>query len=181
MRNVGPRMRMGLAAASVPAAVALLAGCGGSSSPSSSPGGSCQGSTGIASATTASYIAVLDVGPPESMWSPDQVASDHPTTGEVMLGGAMTDASGPDVRHLEVHICNRSSGTVVTGQQPTISLDDTTANTASQNLPVAEMQGVGSGAGDYHYGNNTVLQPGHQYTVTVRLHGETATLQYKNA
>ncbi len=161
--------------------VAVLAGCGGSSSatPASSPGGSCQGSTGDASATTASYVVVLDVGGSETMYSPDQVSSQHPTTGEVMLGGAMTDVSGPNVRHVEAHICNRSGGAVVTDQQPTITLQDTTANTPSQDIPVAAMQGVTSGVSDYHYGNNAVLMPGHTYTVIVRLHGEAATLTYK--
>lgn len=161
--------------------VAVLTGCGGSSSatPASSPGGSCQGSTGDASATTASYVVVLDVGGPETMYSPDQVSSQHPTTGEVMLGGAMTDVSGPNVHHLEAHICDRNGGAVVTGQQPTITLQDSTANTPSQDIPVAAMQGVTQGVSDYHYGNNTVLRPGHTYTITVRLHGEVATLTYK--
>lgn len=182
VQSVDPRIRSRLLAVGAAAGAALLAGCGGSSSaPASSPGGSCQGSSGNASTTTASYIAVLDVGPPETMYMPDQVAAQHPTSGEVMLGGSMTDVSGPDVRHVEVHICNRSSGSVVTGLQPTIALLDTTANTASSNLPVAAMQGVEAGPSDYHYGNNATLQPGHRYTITVRLHGETATLRYTAA
>jgi hypothetical protein len=133
----------------------------------------------VASTTTASYVTVLDVGPPEAMYTRDQVASQHPSSGEVMLGGAMTDVSGPNVHHLEVHICNRANGSVVTGEQPTITMQDTTANTPSQEVPVAEMQGVNQGSSDYHYGNNAVVRPGHQYTIAVQLHGETATLQYK--
>lgn len=180
--SVRARSALGITAL---AGLAALAGCGGGGSqsgpPISSPGGSCQGSSGVASTTTASYVAVLDVGDPETMYSPDQVASQHPSSGEVMLGGAMTDVSGPNVHHVEVHICNRSSGSVVTGQQPTITMRDTTANTGSQDLPVAAMQGVNQGTSDYHYGNNAVLQPGHQYTITVRLHGETATLHYKSS
>lgn len=112
------------------------------------------------------------------MYSPDQVASQHPTTGEVMLGGAMTDVSGPDVRHLEAHICNRASGSVVTGANPTISVQDSTASTPSQDVPVAAMQGVTSGTSDYHYGNNVVLHSGHTYAITVKLNGETANLSY---
>lgn len=159
-----------------------VAACGGSSSPpppASSPGGSCQGSSGVASTTTASYVVALNVGPPEVMYSQDQVASQHPTTGELMLGGTMTDVSGPDVRHLEAHICNRASGSVLTGANPTIRVRDTTAATPSQDLPVAEMQGVTSGTSDYHYGNNAVLHTGHIYAITVTLHGETANLSYR--
>lgn len=159
----------------------MVAACGGSSSPAptSSPGGSCQGSSGVAATTTASYVVVLDVGASEVMYSPDQVSSQHPTTGEVMLGGAMTDVSGPDVRHVEAHICNRASGSVVTGASPTITVQDTTAATPSQDLPVAEMQGVTSGTSDYHYGNNAVLHSGHTYAITVKLNGETANLSYR--
>ena len=157
-----------------------MAACGGSSSaPGSSPGGSCQGSSGAASATTASYVMVLDVGPPEVMYSQDQVASQHPTTGEVMLGGSMSMVSGADVHHLEAHICNRSSGSVVTGASPTITVHDTTAGSAPQNISVSEMQGVTSGTSDYHYGNNVAMASGHTFTITVKLNGESADLSYK--
>ncbi|MBV8527439.1 MAG: hypothetical protein JOZ75_03910 [Candidatus Dormibacteraeota bacterium] len=166
--------------AAITGAITVVA-CGGSSpsaSPTSTPGGSCQGSSGVASTTTASYVVVLDVGPPEVMYSQDQVNSQHPTTGEVMLGGAMTDVSGAGVQHLEAHICNKSSGSVVTGASPTITVQDTTAGTPSQDLPVAEMQGVTASTSDYHYGNNTVLRSGHTFAITVKLNGETANLSY---
>lgn len=158
-----------------------MAACGGSSSasPTSSPGGSCQGSSGVASTTTASYVVVLDVGPPETMYSQDQVNSQHPTSGELMLGGAMSDVSGPGVHHVEAHICNRASGSVLTGASPTITMQDTTAGTPSQDLAVAEMQGVTHGPSDYHYGNNAVLHSGHTYAITVKVNGETANLSYR--
>jgi hypothetical protein len=181
MRNA--RSTQGGAAGALVAVAAMLAACGGqpvrSTAAASSPGGTCQGSSGNASATTANYVIVLDVGPPEQMYSQQQVQSDHPTSGEVMLGGAMTDVSGPNVRHMEAHVCNRNSGAVVTGAQPVITLTDTTAGTAAKNVPVAEMEGIGEGTTDYHYGNNVVLQPGHTFTVTVRLNGESAVMQYK--
>lgn len=171
---------MRLSVAAITGGIALAA-CGGSSSspPSSSSGGSCQGSSGGASATTASYVVVLDVGPAEAMYSPDQVASQHPTSGEVMLGGSMTDVSGPNVHHVEAHICKRSDGSVLTGANPSITVQDTTAGTPVVSVPVAEMQGVSQGTSDYHYGNNAVLQAGHSYTIRVRLNGETAQLTYK--
>lgn len=172
---------MGVLAAGT-CAVALAA-CGSGSAQtsgaSSSPGGTCQGSSGNASATTANYIVVLDVGPAEQMYTQQQVDSTHPSSGEVMLGGSMTDVSGPNVSHVEAHICKRSGGSVVTNDEPVISIADTTAGTPPQDLPVAEMQGVGQSTSDYHYGNNAVIRPGHSYTITVRLNGESAVLTYK--
>lgn len=173
----------GMAALGAGACLVTLTACGGGSAPtaaaSSSPGGSCQGSSGDVSATTAKYVVVLDIGSPEEMYSQQQVAAMHPSTGEVMLGGMMTSASGPNVHHVEAHICSRSSGSVVTGESPTITVTDTSAGTPPKDLPVAEMQGVGQGVSDYHYGNNAVLVPGHSYTITVRLNGESAALTYK--
>lgn len=178
-RHTGRGMWTLVAAASAMA----LAACGGGSTQTSgansSPGGTCQGSSGNASATTASYVVVLDVGPAEQMYSQQEADSTHPSSGEVMLGGSMTDVSGPSVRHVEAHICSRSGGSVVTGAQPAITITDTTAGTGAHDLPVAEMQGVGQGPSDYHYGNNAVLQAGHSYTIAVRINGESAALTYK--
>lgn len=178
--RVAGRMRLVLAAG---ACAVTLAACGGGSTQSSpaasSPGGTCQGSSGDASATTANYVVALSVGAPEQMYSQEEANATHPSSGEVMLGGSMSDASGPNVRHVEAHICSRSTGAVVTGEQPVITIADTTANTPPQDMPVAEMQGVGQGASDYHYGNNAVLRPGHSYSITVRLNGESAVLHYK--
>lgn len=173
----------GAAALAGVAPVTALLGCGGAgqASASSSPGGSCQGSAGVASATTPNYIVAMQVGEPEMMYSPQQVAASHPSTGEVMLGGMMADVSGANAHHLEAHICRRSTGAVLTGAQPTITLTDTTAGTTPQNVPVAVMQGVDAGTSDYHYGNNVTFMPGHSYTVTVRINGETAVLQYKSS
>ena len=113
------------------------------------------------------------------MWSQQQVDAQHPTTGEVMLGGEMSMASGANARHLEAHICSRATDTVATNLNPTIILQDTTAaGSAPQSVPVSVMQGVTSGASDLHYGNNVTVTPGHSYSVTVTVKGETATIPF---
>ena len=163
------------------AVIAVVASCGGSSgaSPSSSGPAACPLQRGANSATTASYTITLDVGPEETMWSQQQVAAQHPTTGEVMLGGEMSMASGGGARHLEAHICARATDTVVSNVSPTITMTDTTtAGSAPQSVPVAVMQGVTSGASDLHYGNNVTVTPGHSYSVTVTVKGEAATLPF---
>ena len=135
----------------------------------SSAAGGCAIPTGSLEATTARYLFALDAGPTETMYSPSDAASKHPSSGEVMLGGAMSNAAGPpaSARHLEVHICSKDGGQVVQNASPTITLTDTTANGAPQSVPVAVMQGVGQGASDLHYGNNVSLPAGHSYLVIV--------------
>ena len=93
-----------------------------------------------------------------------------------MLSGtmaAMNMAAG-STRHLEVHICRSSSGAVVIGAHPTITVDDPSAKTMMMSVPVATMEGIGMGSSDYHYGNNVELTAGHHVTVTVTLNGHHA-------
>lgn len=164
-------------AAMITIAGAACGGGSGSSSPSSSGPASCPPRPSGAQATTASYTITLDVGPVENMYSQQQVDSSHPTSGEVMLGGVMSMASGANARHLEAHICAKASDTVVSNVNPTITMTDTTtAGSAPQSVPISVMQGVTSGASDLHYGNNIDVTPGHSYSVTITVNGETATI-----
>lgn len=159
-----------------------LAGCGsGGSSPTSTSSAPvpCPPGRGAAATTTASYTITLDVGPVETMYTQQQVESSHPTTGEVMLGGVMSMASGPNARHLEAHICAKATDTVVSNVNPTITMQDTTsAGTAPQSVPISVMQGVTSGSSDLHYGNNVSVTPGHSYSVTIVINGDTATIPF---
>jgi hypothetical protein len=138
--------------------------------------------TGMAPApqikATKSYVFKLTIGMAEHMWTPAQVKAKHPTTGEVMLMGAMSSAMsmGGSQRHLEVHITTRPTGKVVAGAHPTMTALDTTAKNAMIiMIPVAEMQGVTEGSSDLHYGNNVELAAGHAYKITVTLNGQRAT------
>jgi hypothetical protein len=118
------------------------------------------------------YVFALSIGPTETMYTPAEVKSKHPTSGEVMLAGTMVggmagmDMSTGGQRHLEVHICS-TGGTVVTGAHPSITVN-------GAMVPVAVMEGVGEGVSDYHYGNNVNLKTGQKVTVVVKLNGRTA-------
>jgi hypothetical protein len=135
-------------------------------------------------ATTARYSLTLHIGPMEAMYTQAQVNAKHPTSGEVMLGGAMMAGSmgamkGAVERHLELHVASRATGKVVTNVMPTIALTDTTAHAMAEKLEVVSMEGIGQGTADLHYGNNVSLDIGHTYTVTVDVHGEKAALTFK--
>jgi hypothetical protein len=159
-------MRNLLLAATVAALATAALGAGGAVAKS----GSCASGT---VARQGPYVFALSIGPMETMYTPAQVASTHPKSGEVMLAGKMVGGmagmdmtTGPQ-RHLEVHICKTAGGQVVTGAHPTITVN-------GAMVPVAVMQGVGEGVADYHYGNNVNLKTGQKVTVVVKLNGQTA-------
>jgi hypothetical protein len=131
--------------------------------------GSCSSGTKV---TEGQYLFALSIGPEETMYTPAQVKSKHPSSGEVMLAGKMAggmagmDMGGGAQRHLEVHICT-TGGKVVTGAHPTITVN-------GAMVPIAVMEGVGAGVADYHYGNNVNLKPGQKVTVVVELNAQKA-------
>lgn len=150
-----------------------LAACGQSTpSRSASRAGACTPGPGITqTAETSSYKMVLDIGPQEAMYTPAQVQSQHPRDGEVMLRGQMANmgnmGSSASTRHLEVHICNGSTGKVATSLQPAITVVDNSAANMTAHVPSAVMQGTTSGEADLHYGNNVIMPPSRHFTVTV--------------
>jgi hypothetical protein len=100
-----------------------------------------------------------------------------PANAEVMLGGTMTMVDGPSAQHLEIHICQKGGGQVVTAADPTIVFMDVSSG-GTTPINVATMQGVGAGQSDLHYGNNVSAPVGHRFVVTVTVHGETAMLSF---
>jgi hypothetical protein len=130
-------------------------------------------------ATTPSYTFKLVIGMAAQMWTPAQVETTQPETGELTLMGPMTAISmSGSQRHLEVHIYSRSTGKPVAGAHPTITVTDLTAeNAVPTQIPVAEMEDVAKGPSDLHYGNNVTLAPGHHYKVTVTLNGQRTVLE----
>ncbi len=95
------------------------------------------------------------------------------------MSGSSTGASAPAIpassyRHLEIHICSRSTGKVLSGLNPTIDVVDNTAHDMSTLVPVSVMEGINQPL-DLHYGNNVVMPPGRTFTVTVREGSDTAT------
>ena len=140
----------------------------------------CTAKPGTYRAATASYRFVLQVTMPQKMYTQAQVRQMHPKSGEVMLRGSMSAMGGSmaGMRHLEVQICTRASLAVVTNAMPMIRLrDDTTGKT--KIVPVAVMEGIGTGVADLHYGNNVAMTAGHSFTVTVQVKGEKATFHFK--
>ena len=138
-------------------------------------------------ATTATYKLTLDVGPLETMYTQAQVDAKHPKTGEVMIDTGMGGMSMGDMkmaagnRHLEVHIASRVTGKAVSGLMPTISLEDTGGMpmAMSSKVDVVEMEGIGQGMSDLHYGNNVKLTGGHTYKVVVTVKGEKASFTFR--
>jgi hypothetical protein len=126
-------------------------------------------------AVSGGHVFILRVGPPETMYSSQQARRMHSGSGEIMLGGQMAGStmtmSGRGSmghmaprRHLEVHICTRHGNHVVTEPSPTITL---TSGSHPEMIPVAEMEGIGQGPKDVHFGNNVQMLKGRRYTVRV--------------
>lgn len=137
----------------------------------------CKTGLGIHSALTASYRFALRVGMSEQMYTPAQVKKMHPKGGEVMLRGTMSGMAGMSMsgsmRHVEVQICNRSTGAVLTNANPTVFVIDDSSGGMTMKMPVAVMEGVGAGPSDLHYGNNVTMAAGHNYRIRVSLKGQT--------
>jgi hypothetical protein len=128
-------------------------------------------------ATTASYRMALAIGHQEEMYLPSEVKARHIKTGEIMLGGEMTMVAktpGTKVFHVEVHICTKSTGAVVTKLKPLIVVSGPGIEMASMKVPSAIMVGVGERISDYHYGNDVALKPGSRITVKVTVKGQLA-------
>ncbi len=137
--------------------------------------------TQIKLATTANYNLVAEVGALQAMYTPAQASSQHPKTGELMFGGTMTMPSdttniSPDWHHLEVHIFDKKTGSVVKTVTPVLKVTNDATGT-TQQVPIVVMQGIVEGPSDYHYGNNVDLPKGN-YTVTVVIGSETANFDF---
>lgn len=182
------------------AVTAALAACGSTTaSPSSSASASkvaipassqCSGAAakpGAQVMATSDYYMVLNVGAAEPMYTAAEAKGMAPDSGEVMIAGKMMEATpssgdgmpgmsgstDPATRHVEVAICNKQTGQAVAGAMPTMTMG--TSGTSMAAMPVAEMQGIGQGAADTHYGNNMPMTAGQQYSVTTTLNGQSAT------
>jgi hypothetical protein len=130
-------------------------------------------------AETAHYKLTLTIGASEKMYSKDEAARMHPTSGEVMVKGTMASMGmggmagmTASIRHLELHVVDRATGKVVRDATVSITVtNEATRKTAA--VPVAVMYGVKEGPADWHYGNNVELPPG-RYTVVAVVNGERA-------
>ena len=136
-------------------------------------------------ATTRHYVVLAMVERSQAMYTPAQVKAKHPKAGEVMLSGgsmgagATGMAAAKSTRHLEVKICSRRTGRVVSGH-PKISLQDLSmSKAAARAVPAAAMKGIGESGRDLHYGNNVPIVAGHDYALAVRIGGERAVVRMR--
>ena len=133
-------------------------------------------------AETGSFKIALAIGPAETMLMPSQASSAK--GGEVMVqmpgmsmpAMSMMDRGQPVNHHVEAHIYDKSSGAVLDGVMPVMTITNQ-ANGASRKIdPVMAMYGVAEGKSDLHYGGNVYLPDG-TYTVTATVNNETATFK----
>jgi len=116
-------------------------------------------------ATTEHHIVVVNVLPAEHMYTVDEVAAEHPTEGEAVLEGPANPVV-PNARHIEAHIYDRTTGLPITTITPTIAV--TVVDTGERvEIPPTLMQDVVIGAPDRHFGNNVVVEGGHDVSVQV--------------
>jgi hypothetical protein len=121
-------------------------------------------------ATTQHHIVVVNVLPAEHMYTPEELAAQHPTEGEAVLDGPANPVV-PNARHIEAHIYDRTTGLPSTAITPTIAV--TVVDTGERTeIPPTLMQDVVIGAPDRHFGNNVVVQGGHDVSVQVDIGGE---------
>ncbi len=128
------------------------------------------------------YRIALEIGPLTTMLMPDQAAGAK--EGEVMVGmpgipmrtmDAMSEGQ-PVNRHLEVHVHDKATGTVLSTPMPMIVLTDQATGTSRNVSAIALMYDVKVGPQDLHFGQSLYLPAG-VYTVTVTVGGERATFK----
>jgi hypothetical protein len=127
----------------------------------------------VLSTTTDHYMIVLDILAPEDMFTPADVAAQHPGAGELVVHGIATPTVGVNLRHMEVHVYDRMTGAVVMGQTPTLTLTDHTAGLTS-SIDATEMRDIIIGPIDDHYGSNSAVAVGSDFTIHVVLNGDMA-------
>ena len=163
------------------AVIAAIAPAAAGAAPSGSAPTGCAHGPGTSLAVTQSYRLLLEVGMPEKMYTLAEVRRLQPKTGEVMLSGSMSPSgmsmgSKSAPRHLEVQICARKTGAVITAARPSITVDD--AMGMATHVSVAKMRGVLDGVAGIHYGNNVKLPLGQTLKIRVALLGETIVFRW---
>ena len=126
------------------------------------------------SVLTPTYLIVINVLPPEEMFTPAEVDARHPVEGEMALRGP----SGPIVassRHVEAHIYSRLTGRPLSEVTPSITLTDHVTGAVTQLEPTL-MQDIIIGSADQHFGNNVVIESHHDFTIHVGIDDERASV-----
>ena len=127
--------------------------------------------------STAHYKIVLAIGPVTTMLMPGQESGAK--EGEVMvhmpgmpMAMGTTDQGKPVNHHLEVHIYDKATGTLVTKTMPKVMFTNQATGESRALASVVAMYDVKEGRKDLHFGSNLFLPDG-KYTVRVVVGGET--------
>ncbi|MCU1401123.1 MAG: hypothetical protein JWN62_4232 [Acidimicrobiales bacterium] len=125
-------------------------------------------------ATTARYFVVANVLPGEHMFTRHEEETEHPTVGELIISG-VGNPLGVDVRHVEAHIYDRTTGMPLSNVKPSINILNRSTGERIAVTPTL-MQDVGIGALDIHYGNNVAVAGDSDLTLTIAVGDEVVTL-----
>jgi hypothetical protein len=120
------------------------------------------------------YVVVANVLPGEEMFTHEQMVAEHPTEGEQVLDGP-GNPLGDDVRHVEAHIYDRTTGKPLADLHPEIVLVNHTTGVRTE-IPPTLMQDVAIGGLDVHYGNNVVIPANSDLSLSVRIGPEEVSL-----
>ena len=120
------------------------------------------------------YVVVVNVLPSEHMMTMADVKMEHPTVGELIIDGKGMP-EGTEIRHVEAHVYDRSTGSVVTSSVAKITLFNRTTGETT-DVPSTLMQDVLIGSLDLHYGNNVPVAGNSDVSVTVNVNGEEVTV-----
>lgn len=127
----------------------------------------------VLTTTTDKYLIVLDILAPEQMYTEADVTKAHPGAGELVVNGKATPTTGVNLRHMEVHVYDRATGAVVMGEHPKLTLSDYTDD-VTYAIDATEMRDIVIGAIDDHYGSNSPVAVGHEFSLHFELNGDTA-------
>jgi hypothetical protein len=177
------RTRSTLLGVGVVLATLGLAACAGSPAATPATCADESGDQSIQQMDTAGYRMVLAVGDREAMYTQDEVDANSPMSGELMVAGTMMDpgtsgASGGGMmsganggtRHVEVAICDLTTGSTVNGADVTMMVG--VGGAVPQPMPVAEMRGLDEPTTQTHYGNNIPMGSG-PFTVSFTVNRQT--------
>jgi hypothetical protein len=123
---------------------------------------------------TPHYVVVVNVLPSEQMMTMTDMQMNHPTEGELIVNGK-GNPTGEEVRHVEAHVYDRSTGKALTGVVPTITVTNRTTGQVETVEPTL-MQDVIIGPLDLHFGNNVPVQGNSDVSVRVSVNGEVVTV-----
>jgi hypothetical protein len=125
-------------------------------------------------ASTKSSLVVANVLPGERMFTSEEAAAEHPTVGELVIKGPAMPL-GVNVRHIEAHIYDRTTGKPLSNVSPVIVVVNRTTGERSELVPTL-MQDVSIGALDIHYGNNIRVPGNSDLSLSIAVGSEQVTV-----